>query len=133
MQFDSASEALIELAASRHNAFSTFEAAEINFSPRRLRDAAVRGDIRRLHPRVWAINALPGSEVQQLRAATLALTGSAASLQSAAWLHGWVERPPARPVRQSSVKQSAGRPTGPPIAIVGMDASFGRLTSLDSF
>ena len=42
------------------------------------------------------------------------------------------ERPASQPVRQS-VKQSANRPTGPPIAIVGMDASFGRLTSLDSF
>ena len=83
MQFDSAFQALIELAASRHNAFSTSEAADINFSSRRLRDAAARGDIRRLHPRVWAINALPNSELQRLRAATLSLSGSAASLLSA--------------------------------------------------
>ena len=107
MQFDSAFQALIELAASRHNAFSTSEAADINFSSRRLRDAAARGDIRRLHPRVWAINALPNSELQRLRAATLSLSGSAASLLSAAWLHGWVERPPDRPQVWAGPKSTA--------------------------
>lgn len=97
MQFDDASQALIELAASRHNAFITSEAAEFDFKLRRLQDAESRGELYRLYPKVWAFAALPRSPRQQLRAATLARPGSAASLSSDASLHGWLERPPPRP------------------------------------
>ena len=97
MQFDDASKALIELAASRHNAFSTSEAADINFKIRRLQDAESRGELYRLHPKVWAVAALPKSPGQHLRAATLARSGAAASLLSAAWLHGWIEHQPIKP------------------------------------
>lgn len=111
MQFDSASEALIELAASRHNAFSTSEAAAIGLNQRRLRDAEVRGELHRLYPRVWAFGALPSGQSQRLRAASLALPGSAASLTSAAWLHGWIDQPPAGPqlwVGERSTARLAG-------------------------
>lgn len=97
MQFDSASQALIELAASRHNAFTTSEAADRNFKLRRLQDCESRGELYRLHPKVWAVSSLPGSAHQVLRAATLARVDSAASLESAAWLHGWIDRAPAQP------------------------------------
>ena len=97
MQFDGASKALVELAASRHNAFSTSEAADCNFKLRRLQDAESRGELYRLYPKVWAVTTLPQSPGQQLRAATLAMPGAAASLTSAAWLHGWVEHPPPKP------------------------------------
>lgn len=94
MQFDEASRALVELAASRHNAFHTLEAAEINITDRRLRRAAGRGEIYRLAPAVWAISGIGSSPKQTLRAAVLSVPASAATLESAVWLHGWMESAP---------------------------------------
>ncbi len=97
MRYDDASKALVGLAASRHNAFHTSEAAAINFSTKRLRRAQLRDELYLLHPKVWAFRDLPSSPAQTLRAATLSVPGSAASLMSAAWLHGWIETPPPVP------------------------------------
>lgn len=96
MRFDDASQALVELAASRRNAIHNSEAADIDISTQRLRRAEKRGVVKLLHPKVWALTALPDSPRQALRAATVTLHGSAASHESAAWLHGWLERPPPR-------------------------------------
>lgn len=97
MQFDSASQALIELAASRHNAFTTSEAAEIGVKQRRLRQSELRGELFRIYPKVWAFSSLPNSGRQRLHAASLALPWSAASHESAAWLHRWRQNSPPRP------------------------------------
>ena len=94
MVFDDAAQAIVELAASRHNAFHTLEAAAHNISARRLRRAKERGVLRSLHPKVWAIDAIGDSPLQTLRAATLALPESAATGESAAWLWGWLDQPP---------------------------------------
>ena len=97
MQYDDAVKALVELAASRHNAFHSFEAAEIGIHAHRLRRAELRGELRRLHPRVWSVAALPSSPAQSLRGACLSVGGAAATTTSAAWLHGWLPaagRPP---------------------------------------
>lgn len=97
MNFDDAALRLVELAASRHNAFHTNEAADIGVTPDRLRRARARGELTELRPKVWSISGGPRTSRQQLRAATLALNGSAASHRSAAWLHGWLDQAPHRP------------------------------------
>lgn len=97
MHFDDAAQRLVELAASRHNAFHTNEAASRGFTPDRLRRARSRGELYQLRPKVWALTGGPSNEYQTLRAATLALPGSAAMGRSAAWLHGWVDDPPPLP------------------------------------
>ena len=97
MKFDDAARAFVGLAASRHNAVHTNEAADIGMSLRRLQRAKQGGELRSLRPKVWAHTSLPSGPKQELRAATLALPDSAASHQSAAWLHGWLEHPPDSP------------------------------------
>lgn len=97
MRYDDAMAALVELAASRHNAFHTSEAAETSIHPQRLRRAELRGEVRRLHPKVWALKALPDSPQQVLRAVALSVRGAAATTTSAAWLHGWLHEAPAPP------------------------------------
>jgi len=97
MNFDDAALRLVELAASRHNAFHTNEAADIGITPDRLRRARSRGELAELRPKVWSLNGGQCSQRQELRAATLGLTGSAASHRSAAWLHGWLNQAPRRP------------------------------------
>lgn len=97
MHFDDASKALVELAASRHNAFHTLEAAANGIPRHRLVRALHRGELTALRPKVWAITTLGSSREQTLRAATLGLGGSAACGRSAAWLHGWLEHPPPVP------------------------------------
>lgn len=97
MNFDDAALRLVELAASRHNAFHTNEAVEIGITADRLRRARTRGELTELRPKVWAIAGGPSTPHQQLRAATLALTGSAAGNRSAAWLHLWVPAAPTVP------------------------------------
>ena len=97
MRIDDAIEALVGLAASRHNAFHSAEAAEILIPVQRLRRAELKGELKRLHPRVWAFRALPDSPKQILRAATLSIAGAAATTTSAAWLHGWIDTPPTPP------------------------------------
>jgi very-short-patch-repair endonuclease len=92
MDFDDASRALVELAASRHNAFHSSEAADI--SAQRLRRAEARGELTRLGPRIWSVTALGRPPGQALRAATLRLAGGAACHRSAGWLHGWFDQPP---------------------------------------
>ena len=94
MHFDDSLRALVELAASRHNTFSSSEAAERDIPAQRLRRLELRGDLRRLHPRVWEFTALPSSEEQRVLAAILSLPGSAATTTTAAWLHGWQPQPP---------------------------------------
>lgn len=111
MRFDDASQALVELAVSRHNAIHNSEAADINIPTQRLRRAERRGEAKALFPRVWALTALPDTPRQGLRAATLTLGGSAASHESAAWLHGWLERPPNSP-RVWVPESSRGRAKG---------------------
>ncbi len=96
MHFDDASKALVELAASRHNAFHTSEAAEI-VSTRRLRRAEKRGELTRLHSRVWSVTALGRPPGQATRAAALAVAGAAAAHLSATWLHQWLDRPAGPP------------------------------------
>ena len=96
MRYDKALRAFVELAASRHNAIHSNEAAEI-ITTRRLRDAELEGHVFRLHPSVWALSALPNSAEQELRGAVLSVAGAAATTTSAAWLHGWLDRPPPRP------------------------------------
>ena len=97
MRIDDGLSPLVELAASRHNAFHTTEAAEIDITSRRLRRARETGVLHNLHPKVWAFAALPTSQAQAIRGATLALSSSAAAFGSAAWLHGWIEAPPTQP------------------------------------
>ena len=108
MNFDDAVLRLVELAASRHNAFHTNEAADIGITPDRLRRARARGELTELRPKVWSISGGLRSARQQLRAATLALTGSAVGHRSAAWLHGWSMAAPTRPELWAS-HRSRGR------------------------
>ncbi len=96
MHFDDATKALVELAASRHNAFHSSEVAD-TIPARRLRRAEQRGELVRLSPRVWAVAALGHPIGQAVRAATLQRQGAAACHCSAAWLHRWVDRPPEIP------------------------------------
>ena len=97
MNFDDAGHRLVELAASRHNAIHTSEAADIGFSARRLRRARSRGELTNLRPSVWAHVSLPSSSHQKLRSTVLELQNSAAGYRSAAWLHGWIDQPPTTP------------------------------------
>ena len=107
MNFDDAAQRLVELAASRHNAFHTSEAADIGIPPDRLRRARGRQELIELRPKVWAVNGGGASERQTLRAAVLARSGSAAMGRSAAWLHGWTDDPPAEPVLWAPPKSRA--------------------------
>ncbi len=59
MRYDDALGAFVELAASRHNAVHSSEAAEI-IGTRQLRSAEKSGIVYRLYPRVWANNQPPG-------------------------------------------------------------------------
>lgn len=104
MHFDDASRALVELAASRHNAFHSSEVAD-TIDARRLRRAEQRGELIRLGPRVWSVTSLGRPIGQSTRAATLRRLGSAGCHISAAWLHKWANRPP--PVPQLWVPESA--------------------------
>lgn len=94
MHSDERLRALVAIAASRHNVFTSSEAAEQQISSQRLRRLELRGDVRRLHPRVWAFTALPSTEHQRALGAILSLPGSAATTTTAAWLHGWLDQPP---------------------------------------
>ncbi len=97
MRFDPALRALVEFAASRHNAFHTTEAAEIGVPAYRLRRARADGSLIELHPKVWAVAALRNPTGQALRAASLAASRSAACHLGSTWLHGWDDRPPTEP------------------------------------
>lgn len=92
MRFDDASRALVELAASRHNAFHSSEAADMPHH--RLRRGRERGELTLLGPRVWAVTALGRPPGQALRAATLSTADAAAIHRGSGWLHGWYDRPP---------------------------------------
>ncbi len=94
---DDAVEAVVELAASRHNAFHTSEAADIGIDRAMLARAELRGVLRRLHPQVWSATGLPSTPRQVLRGAVLSVPAAAATGMSAAWLHGWLDDPPPRP------------------------------------
>ncbi len=94
MNFDDAAQRLVELAASRHNAFHTTEAADAGVSPQRLRRARARGELVELRPKIWALAGRPSTAQQNLRAATLVRSDAAAMGPSAAWLHGWLSEPP---------------------------------------
>lgn len=89
MRFDDAFQALVELAASRHNAFHSSEAAGI--PAHRLRRAEQRGELTRLGARVWSITALGSPPGQRLRTATLETRGAAACHRGSGWLQGWFE------------------------------------------
>ncbi len=93
MHSDERLRALVELAASRHNAFSTTEAAHIGIPQHRLRRREQAGELLRLHPRVWSFAALPSTPQQVLLAAVLSVDGGVAGMRSAAWLHGWMDAP----------------------------------------
>lgn len=97
MRFDPAFQALVEFAASRHNAFHTLEAADKAVPAHRLRRAEKSGILTRLHPRVWAFPALGRPPGQAVRAASIAARAAAACHLGSAWLHGWVDDPPPRP------------------------------------
>ena len=97
MQYDKALGAFVEFAASRHNAVHSSEAAEKSISNRRLRRAELDGHVYRLHPRVWAVTALPRSPEQTLRGAALSIEQAAATTTSAGWLHGWLDSAPDLP------------------------------------
>ena len=97
MRYDEALGAFVELAASRHNAIHSDEAAEI-ITTRRLRAAQERGLVTRLYPRVWALTHLGTPPGQELRAAVTSSRGAAATSTSAAWLHGWLPKPTTSPV-----------------------------------
>ncbi len=92
MRFDDAFQALVELAASRHNAFHTTEAADI--PTHRLRRGANQGVLTRLGSRIWSVTALGRPPGQALRAATLETSGAASCHRGSGWLHGWFENPP---------------------------------------
>ena len=96
MQFDDASKALVEFAASRHNAFHSNEVADIT-PARRLRRAELRGELLRLQPRVWSVAALGHPPGQAARSAVIARAGAAVAYRTAAWLHRWVDVQPAQP------------------------------------
>ena len=97
MRYDDALWALVEFAASRHNAFHSAEAAEQSVSAKRLRRAELAGQVYRLHPKVWAIRSLGSTPRQVLRGASLSVRDSAATTTSAAWLHGWLPAAPPPP------------------------------------
>lgn len=97
MHFDDGLAALVELAACRHNTFSSAEAAQQHVLPHRLRQAELRREIRRLHPRVWAFTSLPDGPGQRLLGSILSLENTYATATSAAWLHGWLAHPPPNP------------------------------------
>lgn len=97
MRFDPAFEALVEFAASRHNAFHTLEAADHLVPAHRLRRAAHADLLVRLHPRVWAFRALGRPPGQALRAATVVARSAAACHLGSAWVHGWIDEPPSQP------------------------------------
>ena len=109
MHYDEALGALVEFAASRHNAFHSSEAAE-HTSTQRLRRAELQGHVTRLHPSVWAITSLPATPRQTLRGATLSITDAAATNTSAAWLHGWLGKPPPVPQLWVPTKVSRNHP-----------------------
>ena len=94
MRIDDASQALVELAASRQNVFHTTEAASI-MSTRRLHRAANQGVLTALGPRLWSVTALGSPPGQRLRAATLSSVGAAACHRGSGWLNGWFDKPPA--------------------------------------
>ncbi len=110
MRFDPAFEALVEFAASRHNAFHTLEAAKLSIGAHRLRRAAARGVLIRLHHRVWAFRALGSPPAQAMRASSLAVRHAATCHLGSAWLHRWIDDPPPRPTIW--VPGSARPPTG---------------------
>ncbi|MDH3299726.1 MAG: DUF559 domain-containing protein [Acidimicrobiia bacterium] len=93
MRIDDAFQALVELAASRHNAFHSTEAADM-VPPHRLRRAANRGVLTPLGPRIWSVSALGSPPGQALRAATLGTSAGAACHRGSGWLHGWFENAP---------------------------------------
>ena len=97
MRFDSAMRALVEFAASRHNAFHTTEAAALGVPQHRLRRAVADGSITTLRSRIWAFPCLGTPPGQAVRAATLATARAAACHHASAWLHGWDESLPAEP------------------------------------
>ncbi len=109
MRFDSVMAALVEFAASRHNAFHTTEAADMSIPPQRLSRAAGEGILTHLHPRVWGFASLGKPPGQATRAATLARRAAAACHLSSTWLHEWDSAPPASP--QILVPGSARAPT----------------------
>lgn len=92
MRIDDAFQALVELAASRHNAFHATEAADI--PAHRLRRAEQRGELTRLGWRVWSVTALGSPPGQALRAATLETAGASLCHRGSGWLNGWFEIPP---------------------------------------
>ena len=94
MRIDNVSQALVELAASRHNAFHTTEVADI-VPTRRLRRAANQGVLTALGPRVWSVTALGSPPGQHVRAATLSSDGAAACHRGSGWLNAWFDNPPA--------------------------------------
>ncbi len=94
MHSDESLRALVAIAASRHNTFSSSEAAEQLVSSQRLRRLELRGEVRRLHARVWAFTALPDGPHQALLGSVLSLAHTCATTTSAAWLHGWLGLPP---------------------------------------
>ncbi len=96
MHFDEASKALVEFAASRHNAFHSSEVAD-NIPARRLRRAEQRGELHRLGSRVWSVTALGAPLGQATRAAVVERTGSAAAHVHSAWLHRWLDAPAGPP------------------------------------
>jgi hypothetical protein len=97
MRIDDGLGPLVELAASRHNAFHSSEAAEIGINSRRLRRAERNGILRSLHPKVWGFSGIRASPQQAIRGATIALPLASAAYQSAAWLYGWIDRPSSMP------------------------------------
>lgn len=97
MRFDPTFQALVEFAASRHNALHTTEAASIGVPQRRLRRAEAEGALVRLHRRVWAVPGLGRPPGQALRAAVVAVPRAAACHRGSAWLHRWDDGPPDRP------------------------------------
>lgn len=94
MRYDKALGAFVELAASRHNAIHSTEAAEVHVTAERLRGLELKRVVYRLHPRVWAASALPRSTRQTLRGAALSVSLAAATTTSAAAIHGWLKHPP---------------------------------------
>ncbi len=95
MRIDAASQALVELAASRHNAFHSSEAADISIPPHRLRRAVDNGVLTRLAPTIWSVAALGQPPGQRLRAATLTTSRAAALHRASGWLQGWFDDYPA--------------------------------------
>jgi len=83
------SQAVAELAASQHGAFTRSQAAALKFDRARAANALARGWITEPYPGVFIVTGAPSGWHQQLKAATLAVGGHAvASHRSAARLHG---------------------------------------------